>query len=197
MIDLHTKKSELHGRNGRLIMRHWNLAQKLMSNHLGVKRKLKFTHPSHLLTNISHRERTKCLVTIESWYVMNFCFKGKKQAHFSTKKERKDKRISWRSPFPKEKQEVLPEWKLFWNLFKSTPLKKTSLPLSVCSLFRIHPSSSQSQHHSLLPPIIHAHIPVGIMNLIWAMAFIEKNHCMPTCHTSEVQTKTSDSLIWI
>ena len=60
-----------------------------------------------------------------------FLLQGKETTHFSTKKERRDKGISWRSPFPREKQEVLPEWKLFWNLLKSTPLKKTSLPLSV------------------------------------------------------------------
>lgn len=58
----------------------------------------------------------------------------------------------------------------------------------VCSLSWAHHPWSQSQYRHVLPPILRAHARLGKMDLIWAMAFIEKHHCIPTRHPSRVQT---------
>lgn len=157
MIDLHTKKSELHGRNGRLIMHHWNLAQKLMSNHLRVKRKLKFTHPSHLLTNISHRERKKCLVTIESWYLMNFCFKEKKQLIFLPKRKEGIKASAEEVLSQEKSKKSCQNENYFETYLNQHPLKKphflclftfqdTSFPIPVSASLSVasHPPGSHT-----------------------------------------------------
>lgn len=199
-MELHTRNSEAHGRDGHLIMCHWNLLQNLMSDHLWVKRKLEFTHPSHLLPNVSHRERREFLVATEirlSWQIFT---KEKKRAHFSTKKKKEKIQASGEEAVPHEKSK---DSSLEENYFETYlnhhhPLKKKKSP-STCLLtfldssFQVPVSLCVACH----PPGSHT-TEDNEFNLSNGFHWKKKKkHCIPTRHTSEVQTKTSDSLIWI
>lgn len=194
-MELHTRNSEAHGRDGHLIMCHWNLLQNLMSDHLWVKRKLELIHPSHLLPNVSHRERREFLVATEirlSWQIFT---KEKKRAHFSTKKKKEKIQASGEEAVPHEKSK---DSSLEENYFETYlnhhhPLKKKNLPPLVCLLFWTHPSRSQS--HCVLPAILQAHTPRRIMNLIWAMAFTEKKK--KALHSNTPHKRSSDKNKWL
>lgn len=163
--DICTRNSKLLRRDGHLIVCHWDLVQKLLSNHLWVKRKIKFPRQSHLVPSTSHREREEFLVTRESLYLTIFFFEEKKQAPFSIKKKKERKRHQMKKFFLQKKSKVSNDENYLETCLNHHHLFLKLTPF-VSQFFWTHSSWSPSQYHHLLPPILRAHKPLGITNLI-------------------------------
>lgn len=151
-----------------------------MSNHLW---KIKFPHSSHLIPRMRHRERKEFPGCQRKLFENFFASRKRNKPIFLPKKKEK---ASVENAVQRKARHLAKDENYFGSyLNHHSPLKKNLFPF-VCSPSWTHPPWSHSQHHHVLLPILRAHAPLGIMNLIWAMAFIKKNLCVPTPHPSRV-----------